>query len=99
LTAKLVAVKTTIDIPEPLYKRAKIHAVERGMTLKDVVLTSLERELAAPSPAETVPASYWANRKLQPEFARLQAAGAFTPKPGDRSIDDILADIKADSGS
>ena len=91
--------KTTIDIPEPLYKRAKIHAVERGMTLKDVGLTSLERALAAPSPAETVPASYWANRKLQPEFARLQAAGAFKPKPGDRSIDDILAEVKADSGS
>ena len=91
--------KTTIDIPESLYKRAKIHAVERGLTLKDVVLASLERELAAPGPAEAVPASYWANRKLQPEFARLQAAGAFTPKPGDRSIDEILAEVKADSGS
>lgn len=91
--------KTTIDIPEPLYKRAKIHAVERGITLKEVVLASLERELAAPGTAEDRQVSYWANRKLRPEFVRLQAEGAFKPKPGDRSIDDILAEIKADSGS
>jgi hypothetical protein len=75
------ATKTTIDIPEPLYKRAKIHAVDRGMTLKDVVLASLERELAAPGSVEDRPVSYWANRKLRPEFARLQAEGAFKPTP------------------
>lgn len=91
--------KTTIDIPEPLYKRAKIHAVERGMTLKDVVLASLERELAVPGTSADRPASYWANRKLRPEFARLQAEGAFRPKPGDRSVDEILAEIKADPRS
>ncbi len=47
--------KTTIDIPEALYKRTKIRAVETGRTLKDLVLTSLEKELdpaftALPSP-------------------------------------------------
>jgi len=34
--------------PEPLYKKVKIRAVERGQTLKQIVLTSLERELKAP---------------------------------------------------
>lgn len=37
--------KTTIDIPEALYKKAKIRAVETGQTLKQIVLTSLEKEL------------------------------------------------------
>jgi hypothetical protein len=92
-------VKTTIDIPESLFKRARIHAVERGITLKEVVLASLERELAAPGTAEDRHISYWANRKLLPEFVRLQGEGAFKPKPGARSIDDILAETKADPES
>jgi hypothetical protein len=82
--------KTTIDIPEPLYKKVKILAVERGETLKQVVLTSLERELSASSGA--VRPSPWANRQLLPEYARLQAAGAFHPKPGDRDITELISE-------
>ena len=41
--------KTTIDIPEPLYKQVKIRAVERGQTLKQVVLDALHRELKIPA--------------------------------------------------
>jgi predicted nucleic acid-binding protein len=41
--------KTTIDIPDALYKKAKIRAIERGQTLKDIVLTSLIKELKPPS--------------------------------------------------
>lgn len=37
--------KTTIDIPEPLYKEAKIGAIRRGLSLKDLVLSALRREL------------------------------------------------------
>lgn len=60
--------KITIDIPEGLYRRAEIHAVETGRTLKDLVLTSLEKELD-PSPT-------WANRKLRPDFeAALESRG------------------------
>ncbi|MCP5526905.1 MAG: hypothetical protein H7A47_08880 [Verrucomicrobiales bacterium] len=33
--------KTTIDIPEPLYKQAKIRAVERGQTLRVLMLSAL----------------------------------------------------------
>ncbi len=67
--------KTTIDIPEGLYRRAKIHAVETGRTLKDLVLTSLEKELnpvSPPKPEKTT----WANRKLRLEFKRLMESGA-----------------------
>ncbi|MBI4027999.1 MAG: hypothetical protein HY360_23645 [Verrucomicrobia bacterium] len=84
--------KTTIDIPDPLYKKVKIRAIERGQTLKQVVLTSLERELEAPRAIEEAPVSYWAKRKLLPEFEAAQKAGAYRPKPGDRDITDLISD-------
>lgn len=67
--------KTTIDIPDALYRRAKIRAVETGRTLKDVVLSSLEREL---SPASSVPAvgrTFGERRQRRPEFRRLMESG------------------------
>ena len=66
--------KTTIDIPEGLYRRAKIRAVETGRTLKELVLTSLEKELDPSSMQQ--PSPTWANRKLRPEFKRLMESGA-----------------------
>jgi hypothetical protein len=69
--------KTTIDIPEGLYRRAKIRAVETGRTLKDLVLTSLEKELNPVSPAEPEKTT-WANRKLRPDFEAALKAGAFS---------------------
>lgn len=88
--------KTTIDIPEPLYKKAKIHAVERGQTLKQIVLASLERELAPRPDQPATDSSPWANRKLLPEFARLQTAGAFRPRPGDRDITELISEDRED---
>ena len=37
--------RTTIDIPDPLMKKAKIKAVEKGMTLKEFFTQLLENEL------------------------------------------------------
>jgi hypothetical protein len=88
--------KTTIDIPEPLYKRVKIRAVERGQSLRDLVLTSLERELALPDRVAEPQASYWTKRKLVPAFARLLAEGAFRPKPGDRDSTDLISEGRDD---
>lgn len=41
--------RTTIDLPDTLLKRAKIEAVERGVSLKELVGTALERELSEPA--------------------------------------------------
>jgi hypothetical protein len=35
------AVKTTIEIPDPLFRKAKAHAAEHGQTLKDFVTDAL----------------------------------------------------------
>ena len=70
--------KTTIDIPESLYNRAKIRAVETGQTLKDLVLASLERSLGQANITERRPVSYWDHRKLLPEYEAALKAGAFS---------------------
>ncbi len=88
--------KTTIDIPEVLYKKAKIRAIERGQTLKQIVITSLERELEPAAELDPTHTSPWANRKLLPVFSRLQAAGAFKPRPGDRDITELISEDRDD---
>lgn len=47
--------RTTLDIPESLLKRAKIEAVQRGTTLRELVGAALERELTAASRASAAP--------------------------------------------
>ena len=42
--------KTTLEMPDELFRRAKTVAARRGQSLKQLVTTALERELAAPAP-------------------------------------------------
>lgn len=69
--------KTTIDIPEPLYKRIKITAVERGQTMRELVLASLERDVNSPARVAEPSASYWTSRKLVPGFEQVAKDAAF----------------------
>jgi hypothetical protein len=84
--------KTTIDIPDTLYKKAKIRAIETGQTLKQIVLTSLTKELEAAATGPAAGQSFMERRKLLPEFARFEAAGAFKPSATDRDITDLISD-------
>lgn len=38
--------KTTLEIPDPLFRRAKSRAAERGQTLKQLVTEALQEKLA-----------------------------------------------------
>ena len=40
---------------------------------------------------------YFARRKLLPGFKKLVKSGALRPKPGQKTIDEILDEVKADS--
>jgi hypothetical protein len=84
--------KTTIDIPEALYKKAKIRAIETGQTLKQIVLTSMTKELEPATSSSAARQSFMERRKLLPEFAKFEAEGAFTPNPTDRNITDLISD-------
>ncbi len=39
--------RTTLDLPDDVLRRAKIQAVERGSTLRQLVIDALQREMAA----------------------------------------------------
>lgn len=70
--------KTTIDIPDSLYKRAKIRAVETGQTLKQIVLVSLSKELESDSAAPESEQSFLEKRTLLPAYEAALKAGAFS---------------------
>ncbi len=44
--------RTTIDIPDAVMKKAKIKAVEEGITLKEFFLKALSNELETPKAAQ-----------------------------------------------
>jgi hypothetical protein len=54
-THKYADVRTSIDLPDDLLRRAKITAVERGTTLRELVEQALVRELALHARAGRVP--------------------------------------------
>ena len=41
--------RTTVDLPDSLFRKAKITAAMRGITLKEVIIGAIEKEV---SPAE-----------------------------------------------
>lgn len=47
--------RTTLDLPDDLLRKAKIAAVERGCTLRALFAQALERELKQPGPPSHAP--------------------------------------------
>jgi hypothetical protein len=42
----MVDMKTTVEIPDPLFRRAKSRAAQRGVSLKQIVTEALREKLA-----------------------------------------------------
>jgi hypothetical protein len=72
--------KTTLDLPEPLLRRAKRQAIDRKTTLKALVISGLKRELQSPSAGEmsaieqlrSVSADVWRGVKADTYVRRLR---------------------------
>jgi hypothetical protein len=58
-------VKTTLEIPEPLFRKAKATAAERGKSLKQFFTEALQEKLRQESPNA---------KKQQPEWMKLFGA-------------------------
>jgi hypothetical protein len=84
--------KTTIDIPEPLYKQVKIRAIETGWTLKHLVLASLRRELEGSTPDAAEGKKFRNRRKLRPSYVKAMKAGAFRPAAAARDVTDLISE-------
>lgn len=50
-THTAICVRTTIELPDPLFQRAKLAAVQRGVTLKELITDALESALNQPLPS------------------------------------------------
>jgi hypothetical protein len=83
--------KTTIEIPDPLFRRAKSTAAECGLSLKQLVTEALQEKLAARTGRNVEPgwmAGFGKLRRLRRETARIQVRidGLFeTVEPEDRA--------------
>jgi hypothetical protein len=69
--------KTTIDIPDPLFRRAKSRAAERGQSLKQLVAEALQEKLAVgPSKGSSAEPAWMQGfgrlRRLRKETGRIQ---------------------------
>ena len=68
--------KTTLEIPDALFRRVKSRAAERGQTLKEFVSEALQARLAAEGAGSGAPPWMEGFGKLQrigKETARIQA--------------------------
>jgi len=70
--------KTTIEIPDPLFRRAKSKAAERGQSLKLFFTDAIEDKLASHSGKASSAEPGWMEgfgklRRLQKETRRIQA--------------------------
>jgi len=71
-------VKTTLEIPDPLFRRAKSKAAERGQSLKQLVTEALQEKLASNADKAGPGEPGWMQgfgklRRLRKETARIQA--------------------------
>ena len=70
--------KTTVEIPDSLFRRAKSKAAERGQSLKEFMTEALQEKLA-PNAAATRPGEppwmqgFGKLRRYRSETARIQA--------------------------
>jgi hypothetical protein len=70
--------KTTLEIPDALFRRAKSKAAERGQSLKQLVTEALEEKLAGPVGGAPRGEPGWMQgfgklRRLRTETRRIQA--------------------------
>ncbi len=70
--------KTTIEIPEPLYKKVKIEAIERGTSLKTVVLEALEDHFQLSPKKNRAFQSFQNRRILTSDFQKLAETNALS---------------------
>ena len=69
--------KTTLEIPDALFRRAKSRAAERGQTLKELVTEALQEKLAAGTGKVSAEPEWMQGfgklRRLRGETRRIQA--------------------------
>jgi hypothetical protein len=76
--------RTTIDLPDPLLREAKAVAALRDVSLKDVMIRALQRELRD---GRGTPAR---RRRRRAGFPTLACKGDFVIQPTKEQLDDVV---------
>ena len=76
--------RTTIDLPEPLYRKTKALAALQGTSMKAFILRALEREIAPSEPVKRRKRKF-----VLPEPIHLKGGG--TLDLSNFNFDDLLA--------
>jgi hypothetical protein len=71
--------KTTLDLPDPLFRKAKATAAERGQSLRDFVAEALQDKLQKPAGRAAPGEPGWMQgfgklKRLHKETVRVQSA-------------------------
>ena len=67
--------KTTLDIPDDLYKKARIMAIEHGIRLRELMIEALSRELRIQTSTHDEKVPCWNATELLPEYKALAESG------------------------
>jgi len=51
--------KTTLDIPDPIFRQAKARAARRGISLRQLITEAVEDKLGSPSSPRVSPEPPW----------------------------------------
>lgn len=94
------AMKTTLDMPDPLFRQMKIAAATRGVTIKDLVVSALEKELNvnthfAPTASIKSPLQEAEREALWASFAQLNKLAPSANAPINSALDEFLLDKDA----
>jgi hypothetical protein len=81
----------TIGILEPLYRKAKICAVEQKTSLKALVLRPLEQAFSSAG-AVTGEVPFFTRRKVHTQFKAMLDSGALGQRPEDDGITDLFSE-------
>jgi hypothetical protein len=73
--------RTSVDLPDTLFRQAKATAALRGTTLKEFIVTAVQRELAGPATETPV--------RLQPPLVRSKKPG--TLRLTNAEVEELLA--------
>lgn len=81
---------TSIDLPDDLYRKAKIAAAERGVKLKDVIREALEQNLGYNKAPAAKPSNPNRKRQLPAIVLERETSGGVVQVVSGEEIDRLL---------
>ncbi len=78
----MMLVRTTVDIPDPLYREMKVLAASEGTTLKEIILESVEARLRTGRPA--------ARPQRRPRFPVIRSRKPGSLQLGEEGVYDYI---------